>query len=70
MKREVWARDGGRCAFVGREGRCMEKGFVEFHHVVPYAAGGEASTTNVELRCRSHNAYEAECYFGPRGPRG
>jgi len=64
-KRKVWARDGGQCAFVGTSGRCTERGFLEFHHVVPYAAGGETTVENLELRCRSHNAYEAEQYFGP-----
>jgi 5-methylcytosine-specific restriction endonuclease McrA len=40
VRREVWRRDDGRCAFVGRNGRCTERGFLEFHHVQPYAAGG------------------------------
>jgi len=60
VKRTVWARDEGRCAFVGAEGRCPETGWLEFHHLVPFAVGGETSTKNVELRCRSHNAHEAE----------
>jgi hypothetical protein len=64
VKREVWRRDGGRCAFVGPVGRCAETGFLELHHVVPYADGGEATVRNIELRCRAHNAYEAEQYFG------
>jgi hypothetical protein len=64
VKRAVWERDGGRCAFVGAAGRCAETGFLEFHHVVPFAAGGETSVENLELRCRAHNAYEAEQYFG------
>ncbi len=64
VKREVWHRDGARCAFVGTDGRCTETGFLEFHHVVPYAAGGETTVENVELRCRAHNAYEARHYFG------
>jgi hypothetical protein len=67
VRRAVWARDAGQCAFVGSHGRCAERGVLEFHHVVPYAAGGETSVENLELRCRSHNAYEAEKYFGP-GP--
>ena len=46
-------------------GRCSERGFLEFHHVLPYAAGGEATIENVELRCRAHNAHEAELFFGP-----
>jgi 5-methylcytosine-specific restriction endonuclease McrA len=66
IKRAVWKRDGGRCAFVGSSGRCAETNFLEFHHIIPYAAGGETSTDNVKLSCRAHNAFEAERYFGPR----
>jgi hypothetical protein len=65
VKREVWARDDGRCAFLGAAGRCTETGFLEYHHVVPYADGGETSAANIQLRCRAHNAYEAEEWFGP-----
>jgi hypothetical protein len=64
VKREVWRRDEGRCAYIGREGRCTERGFLEYHHVQPYAAGGAAITANIELRCRAHNAYEASLFFG------
>jgi hypothetical protein len=64
VKRSVWLRDLGRCAFVGTDGRrCNERAFVEFHHVRPYAAGGEASVENIQLRCRRHNDYEARAYF-------
>jgi 5-methylcytosine-specific restriction endonuclease McrA len=65
VKREVWARDGGQCAFRGENRRCDETGFLEYHHVVPYASGGKAVVTNIELRCRPHNAYESEQLFGP-----
>jgi len=65
VKRAVWVRDLGRCGFVGTEGRrCGERGLLEFHHVRPYAAGGEATVENVQLRCRRHNDYEARVYFG------
>jgi hypothetical protein len=77
VKRAVWLRDLGRCAFVGEGGRrCGERGFLEFHHVKPYAVGGEATVDNIQLRCRRHNAYEARVYFrgieaGPApSPRG
>jgi 5-methylcytosine-specific restriction endonuclease McrA len=64
VKRAVWLRDLGRCAFVGTDGRrCNERGFVEFHHVRPYAAGGEATVENIQLRCRRHNGYEARVFF-------
>jgi len=65
VRREVWRRDGGRCAFVGARGRCSERGFLEVHHVVPFAAGGAPDAGNIELRCRAHNLYEAELFFGP-----
>ncbi len=69
VRRAVWLRDGGRCAFVGATGRrCTEQGFLEFHHVTPYAAGGASTADNIQLRCRAHNGYEAERYFGPRKP--
>ena len=69
VKRAVWARDGGQCAFVGHDGRCRERGFLEIHHVVPFATGGETVVDNLQLRCRAHNAYEAEEVFGPMAVR-
>lgn len=64
VRRAVWARNEGRCAFVGTAGRCTERGLLEFHHVVPYADGGDATVGNLELRCRRHNRFEAERWFG------
>jgi len=67
VKRAVWVRDLGRCAFVGPSGhRCNERRFVEFHHVDPYALGGEATVEKIELRCRRHNDHEGRLYFGKR----
>ena len=67
VKRVVWVRDLGRCAFVGSSGhRCNERRFVEFHHVDPYALGGDATVDGIQLRCRSHNDYEGRLYFGRR----
>ena len=64
VRRAVWKRDGGRCAFAGAQRRCNETAFLEFHHLTPFAAGGEATTGNIELRCRAHNQHEAELFFG------
>jgi hypothetical protein len=64
VRRAVWQRDEGRCAFVGRTGRCRETAFLEFHHVAPYSAGGAATADNIQLRCRAHNQYEARLFFG------
>lgn len=65
VKRKVWIRDGGQCAFVAPNGRrCTERGFLEFHHVEPHGVGGQATVENVELGCKAHNGYEAELFFG------
>ena len=64
VKREVWRRDEGRCAFISGTRRCTETALLEFHHVVPYADGGAATVRNIELRCRAHNQYEAVLFLG------
>lgn len=66
VRREVWARDQGRCAFVGATGRCTETGFLEFHHVEPFAQGGATTAENLEIRCRRPNTYEAVLGIGDR----
>lgn len=66
VRRAVWARDQGRCAFEGPHGRCTETGHLEFHHVLPFAAGGPMEPDNLALRCRAHNSYESEQRFGRR----
>ena len=63
VKREVWARDAGCCAFVGPAGRCGETRHLEFHHVTPFADGGPTVASNLQLRCRTHNMYEAELHW-------
>jgi 5-methylcytosine-specific restriction endonuclease McrA len=60
VRRAVLERDGGQCAFVGTRGRCQEQGFLELHHVVPFAKGGTTTIDNLQLRCRAHNQYEAD----------
>jgi hypothetical protein len=66
VRRAVWVRDLGRCTYTSGDGRrCGERGFVEFHHVVPYGVGGPSSVANLALRCRAHNAFDAEVYYGP-----
>jgi hypothetical protein len=48
VKRAVWQRDGGQCAFVSPTGRrCIERTFLEFHHVKPYAHLGPATVANI-----------------------
>ena len=65
MRREVVARDGARCSFVGEDGRrCEETAFLEMDHVVPVAHGGESTIEGVRVLCRAHNQYEAERVMG------
>ena len=67
VRRAVVERDGGRCAFVGTQGRCDETAFLEFHHVNPFALNGPPTVDNIQLRCQSHNQYEADQVFGGDG---
>jgi hypothetical protein len=64
VRRVVWRRDDARCAYVGKQGRCAETAFLEFHHVRPFADGGDATVDTIQLRCRAHNTHEAQLYFG------
>jgi 5-methylcytosine-specific restriction endonuclease McrA len=68
VRRAVWKRDGGRCAFEGRKGRCAERRYLEWHHVQPHGHKGPATIENISLRCRAHNAYESELVFGRFDP--
>lgn len=65
VKRAVHERDGGRCTFVGDNGkRCDARDRLEFDHVQPVARGGRTSVDNLRLRCRAHNQFEAERVYG------
>jgi hypothetical protein len=69
VKRGVSKRDADQCAFVSPEGRrCTQRAFLEFHHIQPFALQGAATVENISLRCRVHNAYEAEAVFGRYEP--
>ncbi|HTU57201.1 MAG TPA: HNH endonuclease signature motif containing protein, partial [Polyangiales bacterium] len=63
--REVFARDGGQCTYVGpSDHRCEERGMLEVHHVHAFARGGEPTVENLRLVCRSHNNFYAVQDFG------
>lgn len=59
VRRAVWRRDGGRCAYQGSQGlRCTETTRLEFDHIVPFALGGSSQDPgNIRLLCRVHNQY-------------
>jgi hypothetical protein len=65
LKRQVWARDQGRCGFIGEDDhRCNETRWLEYAHLHPWGKGGQHSLDNLGLRCRAHNAYEASRDYG------
>src|SRR5205814_5763691 len=69
VKRAVYIRDGGRCAYIGPGShRCAERALVEFHHVAPYVTGGRATVANIELRCRAHKPTRRRPSLDPLGP--
>ncbi len=61
VRRVVWSRDGGQCAFVGTGGmRCACTRGLEFDLVAPVELGGTWAVENVRLLCRVHKEYVAE----------
>ncbi len=65
VRDEVFARDGGRCTFIGQDGRrCNSRWNIQIDHIIPYAKGGDNSTENLRLFCAKHNRLEAEKEYG------
>ena len=65
IRRAVWERDKGRCAFVSSRGKwCTARRFLDYHHIIPFAWRGPTTVDNLELRCRTHNGYEGDLLFG------
>jgi hypothetical protein len=64
-KREVCARDEGKCTFVGANGkRRGSRHQLEFHHDEEFSRGGASTAKNLRLLCRAHNQHMAERSFG------
>jgi len=64
LRRAVYTRDAHQCTFTSSERRCTEHSFLELHHVHAFALGGPTTLENLTLRCRTHNAHEAQRLFG------
>jgi 5-methylcytosine-specific restriction endonuclease McrA len=66
IKDAVYNRDGGRCTYVGSDGkRCNSTWDLEIHHDgTPYALDGEHRIHNLKLLCAVHNKLMAERVFG------
>jgi 5-methylcytosine-specific restriction endonuclease McrA len=65
---EVFARDRGRCTYVGTGGRrCGSTQALQVDHVTPVARGGTSTPGNLRLLCAFHNRLEAERVLGVAG---
>jgi hypothetical protein len=65
IKREVYLRDEGRCAFVAEDGRrCCETGGLEFDHIDGFAQTHVHDAARIRLACRAHNQHTAEQLYG------
>ena len=61
----VFARDRGRCTFVGSDGkRCDETIRLHVDHIKPVARGGSDDISNLRLLCARHNQLQAEKILG------
>src|SRR5262249_6005160 len=66
VKRAVYVRDRGCCAYVAPDGRrCGARGFLEFHHLEPYGVRGKPTVDTISLRRRAHNRYAPDVFYGP-----
>ncbi len=65
VRREVWKRDGGQCAWRSEDGhRCGSTWKLELDHLVPAALGGPSTVENLRVCCRTHNQLHADHAFG------
>ena len=65
VRREVWKRDGGRCAYVSPDGRrCNSTWKLELDHIDPAARGGPSTADNLRVACKPHNLWCAVVTFG------
>ncbi|MBI3547692.1 MAG: HNH endonuclease [Elusimicrobia bacterium] len=71
IKRLVWERDGGRCAYVAPANRrCESRDALEYDHIIAWADGGRSDVPeNIRLLCRAHNQRLGRKRFGPRPMR-
>jgi len=65
IRHAVTMRDGKQCSYVSPTGvRCCERNNLELDHIVPFSLGGESTTENLRLLCKTHNLMYAEEIFG------
>jgi hypothetical protein len=67
VRRAVWERDRGRCAWpLDGGGCCGSTHRLEFDHVVAWARDGAPTVDGIRLLCRRHTVLAARQAFGER----
>ena len=67
VRRAVWARDHGRCAWpLDGGGCCGSTHRLELDHIIPWAEWGPSTLENLRVVCALHNAVAARQAFGER----
>ena len=65
VKREVMARDGGKCTWpLANGGVCGATTKLEIDHVVPRGKGGPSTADNCRILCKAHNLEAARSVYG------
>jgi hypothetical protein len=65
VRRQIYTRDEGRCAFVDPHGRrCEETAGLEIDHLDGFARTGEHDPERMRLACGPHNSHAAEKMYG------
>jgi len=65
VRDKVYARDKGRCTYVGRTGkRCGSMQALQIDHIEPFTRGGDNTPSNLRLLCAKHNRLAAQEVFG------
>jgi len=65
VRHAVTKRDNKQCSYVSPTGvRCCERNNLELDHIIPFSLGGESTTENLRLLCKTHNLMYAEKIFG------
>jgi 5-methylcytosine-specific restriction endonuclease McrA len=65
VRDEAFVRDGGRCTFIGDDGRRYNSDWnLQMDLTVPFARGRDSKLDNLRLLCAKHNRLAAEKAYG------